>query len=226
MKKPQIIGYYYDDEKGETLEEIEQTSYTYDELLSLSFKLLLNSDYYQKEKGLWIDKSDNEEYMKSKISQAETIKVVGLIKQNEQSVASSSVTSFIGYNKKLKEYVIEKSNEAGIVQEQKQNENINVFTGLEFVSDDETPFDFNTLTNEQKMAMSNLSTEQMMEMMETYTNNKNATYENNLIKLGAIDIDTPTTISIYPKDFDSKDNITNAIEKYNQKQRDEGKMGQ
>ena len=73
------------------------------------------------------------------------------------------------------------------------------------------------------MAMRNLSTEQMMEMMETYTNNKNATYENNLIKLGAVDIDIPKTISIYPKNFDSKDNITKAIEEYNQKQRDEAK---
>ena len=91
------------------------------------------------------------------------------------------------------------------------------------MTDDETPFDYNTLTNEQKMAMKNLSTEQMMEMMETYTNNKNATYENNLIKLGAVDIEKPKTISIYPKNFEAKDNIANAIEKYNQKQRDEGK---
>ena len=210
-------------ENGETLEEVEPTSYTYDELLNLSFKLLLNSDYYKKENGLWIDKSDDEEYMKLKISQAETIKVVGLIKQNEQSVASSSVTSFIGYNKKLKEYVIEKSNEAEIVQEQKNNKSVNVFTKLEFPKEDDKEFDYNSLTNEQKMAMRNLSTEQMMEMMETYTNNKNATYENNLIKLGAVDIDIPKTISIYPKNFDSKDNITKAIEEYNQKQRDEAK---
>ena len=34
---------------GETVEEPENTTYTYDELLNLSFKLLLNSDYYQKE---------------------------------------------------------------------------------------------------------------------------------------------------------------------------------
>ena len=35
-------------QKGEKIEEKESTSYTYDELLNLSFKLLLNSDYYQK----------------------------------------------------------------------------------------------------------------------------------------------------------------------------------
>jgi len=42
-------------------------------------------------------------------------------------------------------------------------------------------------------------------------------------KLGAVDIDTPTSISIYPKDFESKDKISSAIEEYNQKQRDDGK---
>ena len=92
-------------EKGEKIEEAkeEPSSYTYDELLNLSFKLLLNADYYQKENGLWINQEENEEYLKEKIAQAETIKIVGIIKQNEESVASTAVTSGIGYTKKLKE---------------------------------------------------------------------------------------------------------------------------
>ena len=43
--------------KGENVDKDEETSYTYDDLLKLSFKLVLNSDYYEKEKGLWINKS-------------------------------------------------------------------------------------------------------------------------------------------------------------------------
>ena len=40
-------------ENGEKIEEeAEQTSYSYDDLLNLKFKLLLNSDYYEKTK--WI----------------------------------------------------------------------------------------------------------------------------------------------------------------------------
>ena len=73
------------------------------------------------------------------------------------------------------------------------------------------------------MAMSKLSSEEIAKMMETYSSNKDASYEKNLNKLGAVDIEKPTTISIYPKDFDSKDKITDEIEKYNQKQKDEGK---
>ena len=210
-------------ENGEEVQESEQTSYTYDELLNLSFKLILNSDYYEKENGLWIDKSDDEEYMKEKIDNAETIKVVGIIRQNEQSVAAG-MSGGIGYLKDLKEYVINKSNESEIVQEQKENPDVNVFTGLDFPANGENQiFNYENLSTEQKMAIANLSTEDLAEVMETYNQNANASYENNLETLGAIDLNSPSSINIYPKDFESKDKITTAIEEYNQKQRDDGK---
>ena len=208
---------------GEKLDENqESTSYSYDDLLNLQFKLLLNSDYYQKQNGLWVNKEDDDNYLKEKINNAETVKVVGIIKQNEQSAVSTSVTSGIGYTKQLKEYVVEKSNDAQIVKEQKENKDVNVFSGLKFPTDEDTSSTEN-LTTEQRMAMSKLSSEEIAKMMEAYSANKDASYEKNLQKLGAVDIDTPTSISIYPKDFESKDKISGAIEEYNQKQRDDGK---
>lgn len=211
-------------ENGEKIEENnEETVYEYDDLLGLSFKVLLNSDYYKKENGLWINKEDNEDYLKEKIKDAESIKIVGIIKQNEQSVATA-VTSGVGYTKQLKEYIINKSNEAEIVKEQKANKETNVFSGLKFPTEDEKEnYTMDNLTTEQKMAMSKLSSEEIAKMMETYSANKNASYEKNLKLLGAVDIDTPTSISIYPKNFESKDKISTAIEEYNQKQKDEGK---
>ena len=210
-------------ENGEKLDENqESTSYSYDDLLNLQFKLLLNSDYYQKQNGLWVNKDDDDNYLKEKINNAETVKVVGIIKQNEQSAVSTSVTSGIGYTKQLKEYVVEKSNDAQIVKEQKENKDVNVFSGLKFPTDEDTSSTEN-LTTEQRMAMSKLSSEEIAKMMEAYSANKDASYEKNLQKLGAVDIDTPTSISIYPKDFESKDKISSAIEEYNQKQRDDGK---
>lgn len=210
-------------ENGEKLDENqESTSYSYDDLLNLQFKLLLNSDYYQKQNGLWVNKEDDDNYLKEKINNAETVKVVGIIKQNEQSAVSTSVTSGIGYTKQLKEYVVEKSNDAQIVKEQKENKDVNVFSGLKFPTDEDTSSTEN-LTTEQRMAMSKLSSEEIAKMMEAYSANKDASYEKNLQKLGAVDIDTPTSISIYPKDFESKDKISSAIEEYNQKQRNDGK---
>lgn len=209
--------------KGETLEEVEPTSYTYEELLNLSYKLLLNSDYYSYENGIWMDKSDDENYMKGKIEAAEEIKVVGIIRQNEQSLAQG-MAGGIGYLKELKEYVILKSNESEVVKAQKENPNINILSGLEFPNENENSnFDFNSLTDEQKYALSSLSAEEIAKIMEAYTENKNASYEKNLIKLGAIDLDNPTGIYIYPKDFKSKDLISNGITEYNDIQKKNGK---
>lgn len=210
-------------ENGEKLDENqESTSYSYDDLLNLQFKLLLNSDYYLKQNGLWVNKEDDDNYLKEKINNAETVKVVGIIKQNEQSAVSTSVTSGIGYTKQLKEYVVEQSNDAQIVKEQKENKDVNVFSGLKFPTGEDTS-SMENLTAEQRMEMSKLSSEEIAQMMETYSSNKDASYEKNLQKLGAVDIDTPTSISIYPKDFEAKDKISSAIEEYNQKQRDDGK---
>ena len=209
-------------QNGEEVEESESTSYTYDELLDLSFKLVLNSDYYEKENGLWVDKSEDEEYMKELLNNCENINVVGIIKQNEQSVATG-MSGGIGYTKDLKEYVINKTNEAEIVKEQKNNPDINVFTGLAFPDEDSKTFDYSQLSDEQRAQLAMLSTEELAEIMETYSNNANASYDGNLELLGAVDLNKPSSISIYPKDFDAKDVITQEIDNYNQKQRDDGK---
>ena len=209
-------------QNGEEVEESESTSYTYDELLNLSFKLVLNSDYYEKENGLWVDKSEDEDYMKELLNNCENINVVGIIKQNEQSVATG-MSGGIGYTKDLKEYVINKTNEAEIVKEQKDNPDINVFTGLAFPDEDSKTFDYSQLSDEQRARLAMLSTEELAEIMETYSNNANASYDGNLELLGAVDLNKPSSISIYPKDFDAKDVITQEIDNYNQKQRDDGK---
>ena len=210
-------------QKGENVEEAEETTYSYEDLLNLSFKLILNTDYYQKENGLWVDKSKDEDYMKEKIQEAEAIKVVGIIKQNENSVATS-MAGGIGYKKELKEYVIKKTNEAQIVKEQKENQGTNVFTGLAFPEEgQEAEFNYNNLSQEQKIRISQMSTEEIATMMETYKENQEASYEDNLEKLGAVNLEEPSAISIYPKSFDSKEEIEKAIEQYNQNQTDQGK---
>ena len=210
-------------QNGEEIQETEGTTYTYEELLNLSFKLLLNTDYYEKENNLWVNKKDNDNYMKEKIKDAETIKVVGIIKLNEDSVASS-MSGGIGYLKDLKEYVINKTNQSDIVKEQKDKPDINVFTGLKFPEKGEkAEFNINNLSQQEKLAISNMSTEEIANMMETYRENQEANYDENLKKLGSVDLEKPSSILIYPKSFDSKESITKSIEEYNENQRQEGK---
>ena len=109
----------------------EEKDYTYEEILDLKYKLVLNSELYQKENGIWLNKENDITYMKKLVDGSEEIKVVGIIKPNEEA-AISSTTGGIGYIKELQEYVIDKNNNSKIAKEQLSNSEINVFTGGKF----------------------------------------------------------------------------------------------
>ena len=198
--------------------EVEQTSYDMDDLVGMKFKFVLNSDYYELENGIWVDKRNNDDYMKELLDNAEEIVITGIIRPNEESIIASTAGGVM-YLKDLKEYVINKINESEIAKAQLENPDINVFTGQEF-SDEE--FDISTLTPEQMAYLQSLSPTEMAEVIATYEEQAGATYEDVLNQIGVIDLDKPTAINIYPKDFDSKDEIVNIINNYNDDQRDNG----
>ncbi len=191
----------------------ETTSYTYDDILNLSFKLVLNTDYYEKQSGIWINRSDDEKYMKKIVNNAEEIKIVGIIKPNPEAVVSTSHGE-IGYTKELTEYVVNKINDSDIVKEQKDNTKKNVFTGIEFKDSDEK-FDINSLTKEQQAYLASLSQEEMTKVISNYLETYGSTYEDNLKKLGVVDLSKPSSINIYSKDFESKEKVSDLIEQYN-----------
>ena len=206
----------------EKVEAGESESYSYDDLLNYKFKILLNTDYYKKSGNAWQDMSNDDEYMKNVVDNAEEITIVGIIKPNKETVSSSGA-GMIGYTKELKEYVINKINETEIVKEQKENPNINVFTGIEFPENQNSSFDYSQLTDEQRMYMATLSEAELAELMKNYAENSTATYDSNLSTLGVVDLNKPSTINIYPKDFESKDMISTRISEYNDKQTNDGK---
>lgn len=225
MSQKELSDSFKKMQKGEEVEEQEEKIYTYEDFLNLQFKLLLNSDYYAKENGIWVDKSSDENYMKEKIANAETIKIVGIIKPSSNSVVSDT-SGLIGYKSDLTKYVINKVNNSEIVKEQKDNSEINVFTGLKFDSDNATPsntFDYSTLTNEQKAYMATLNNEELAALMAAYSANLGVTYEDNLIKMGSVDLEKPSAINIYPKNFEEKENIEHSISDYNKLQEENDK---
>ena len=191
----------------------EKTSYKISDILNLKFRLVKNSDYYQKENGMWLDKSDDEEYMKNLISNAEELKVVGIIKPNEEAVNGASTYGMVGYQHSLMTHLIKKNESSDIVKEQVENKDQNIFTGSNFQTNKK--FDMNSLSDEQKMSLASMSQDEMATYIETYTENMSATYEDNLKKLGSVSLDNPDYIYLYPKDFDSKESIVKIIDKYN-----------
>ena len=200
---------------GEEVESDEQTSYTYDDILNLEFKVLPQTDYYEKEGNVWIDKSEDEEYIEQKLENAETLKVVGIIQINEEAIANRT-SGVILYTKELEEHIIDKVSNSEIVKEQLANDKINVFTGLEFNEESTSKeFDINSLSDEQRAYLMSLSQEELAQVIAAYSENANATYETTLDKMGYVNIEEPSTINIYPKDFEAKENIENFISEYN-----------
>ena len=206
--------------KGEKIEEKQILSYDYEEIIGLTYKLVLNTDYYEKESGIWVDKREDKNYMKSVLDNAEEIKVVGIIKISEDSQVKT--TGVIGYRKDLTEYTVNKINETVIAKEQLENKNINVFTGLEF--SDEATFDIKNLTIEQQQYLASLSQDELTKVISGYTENASATYDSNLKKLGIVDLADPYTIELYPKNFESKDEIVSIIDKYNEDKEEKEKL--
>ena len=161
---------------GEDLQKPVQTSYTYDEIIGSEFKLILNTDYYQKNGNIWTDKSKDNTYMKKIIDKGLTLKVVGIMKPNEESTNQTS--GEIGYTSELTKYVINKIRNSEVAKEQLADKEKNILTNMPF-----TPL---------------------------------STYEMSLSTLGIVDLNEPSAINIYPKDFNSKDQIIKIIDKYNE----------
>lgn len=217
LDQDEMVKNYQKILNGET-DKISKTnlkSYSVDDILNLKFRLVLNSDLYQKVNGLWINQSENESYMKDVVSKSPEIKVVGIIKPSESTVSQPTMGG-VYYTKAMEEYVTSKTENTQIVKEQKANPNINVFTQAEFASGQK--MSMSNLTNEQMMQFSSMSQEELMNYMNTYNENINATYDSNLTKLGVVDYSNPTKISLYASSFDGKEKLGDLITSYNKKQ--------
>lgn len=217
LDQDELVKNYQKILNGET-DKISKTnlkSYSVDDILNLKFRLVLNSDLYQKVNGLWINQSENESYMKDVVSKSPEIKVVGIIKPSESTVSQPTMGG-VYYTKAMEEYVTSKTENAQIVKEQKTNPNINIFTQTEYASGQK--MSMSNLTNEQMMQLSSMSQEELMNYMNTYNENINATYDSNLTKLGVVDYSNPTKISLYASSFDGKEKLGDLITSYNKKQ--------
>ena len=118
---------------GETLENETVTEYTYDDILNMKFKLVLSADYFVKDEktGLWRDNSENDYYVKQLVEDGEEIKIVGVLKPDENNTLSIG-TGGIGYTRDLMDYAIEQTSKREVVKQQLNDKTRDVITGYEF----------------------------------------------------------------------------------------------
>ena len=210
------------------------SSYSYEDLLNLRFKVVLPSAYYRYDEatGAYKNMSSSEDYVKQLIDNGIEVKVSGIIVAKDDAVATS-ITGVVGYTKNLVDYIVSENNKSDIVKAQLDNPDIDVLTGLPFstVDIDLTMDDINayisTLPKEQQKIISayiaNLSDDVIIEMFKSQIQQSSSnTYKSNIEALGYVTTDNPSKINIYAKDFESKDAISDIISAYNDKVKSEG----
>ena len=122
-------------------------SYSYDDILGTTFKLINSTDRYKydEEYKIWRDKTENTEYMKNLVQNGEDLKIVGIV-QPKEGATSTMLSTGICYPASLTNYVMENAANSKIVQDQLANPEINVITGKRFDdTGDENAFDMNSL---------------------------------------------------------------------------------
>ncbi|MFR7639491.1 MAG: ATP-binding cassette domain-containing protein [Allobaculum sp.] len=209
------------DGKTDKIEVSETKNYTNEDFIGMELSVLPNSALYQKVNGLWIDQSDNEDFIKDALKkEAKSVKIVGIVKPAEKTVSSTALGGIL-YDSSLRNWAADEADASEIVKEQKADPKINVFTGREFTNGEK--FSMDQLTPEQMMQMQSMPQKELLSYITTYNNNINATYDSNLSDLGVIDLNEPSIIKLYARSFDDKEKLGDLITEYNNVQNDEGK---
>ena len=214
--------------------ESEEMEFSYEDLMNLELKLLPATDLYEKGESFWLDKTGDKEYIAAKLADATQLKIVGVLRPAEGAVTTSN-SGTIGYMRELMEEMIRRVGESEIVQEQLANPEIDVFTGQAFHTEE-----IDVLSLVDTMEMSDLI--KLMEekgfipvgmipdMLKPMITKdivtqfvqkgtvmiEGNTLEKNLEKLGVSDESKPSTILIYPKNFESKKTLSAKIKAYNE----------
>ena len=117
--------------------EYSTESWSYEDICGTEYRVILNPDCYQKDEstGLFTDLRESNAGLKYLYDNALTLKVVGIIRPNEDAV-SAMLTGTICYTSELTDYVIENAKNSEAIKAQLNDSSTDIFTGLEFRDSD------------------------------------------------------------------------------------------
>ena len=230
---------------GESIES-EDVEFTYEELMGLRFRLVVNTDFYVQEGNRWADRREDPEHMARVLENAVELRVVGIIRPSGDA-AATAMSGAVGYRPELMTFMLEKVDNSEIVRQQRENPAVDVFTGQPFAGGmdmilgmlDEMDVDefLDTLISMGLIpadlipeSYRKILTKDMIRSMVTQSGFGGAggtaegSVEGNLAALGVCDIDNPSAVYIYPRDFESKERITELIDGYNSRAGEKGEI--
>ena len=172
-------------------------SYTFDDLMSLKYKVILHAEEFKpsgvtlrkfgEDFPLWTWKSTEEIQQAIDDGEYAELKVSGIVRKKEQA-STGSLNSTLVYTKAFTDSMIKRNNALPIVQQLLAEQNKEDYFDITYYGEN----------NESNGKL--LSKEEYLNQCRSYA---------------AVDETSPETIYIYPKNFESKDDIAEYINDYN-----------
>ena len=117
--------------------KFDEKKWKYSDICNTKIYILPASDYYVKNQSGLYNKVTNQEELKSLTDEkAITMKITGIIRPVEDNKTKLISTS-LGYTQLLTDYLIKYADDSEIVKEQKNNQKMNVLTGMSFDPQDD-----------------------------------------------------------------------------------------
>ena len=121
----------------------------YEDLLGIEFQALAQFEkyYYDETFGVWVDRSDDVDFMRAKVEQGINLRIVGIVRSVPNATAVPLGIG-INYTPELIVHLMEMARQATIVQKQLAYPEINVLTGRTFAEEEKESgdrFDFSRI---------------------------------------------------------------------------------
>ena len=134
-------------------------SYTWQDICDMSYRVVIPADWYtyNSEFGVWENRSDDTEYMKKVLADSLELKIVGIVYPSDRT-SSASLNPGIAYRSDLLPYMIEQAKSKEIIELQKANPEVDVFSGRTFEeinkNEQSSSMDFSSLISVDSKALS------------------------------------------------------------------------
>ncbi len=167
--------------KGEEV-SIDESGWSYEDICNMTFKMVLPADRWQKaENGTFTDLTETEAGMKYLYDNGLDLKITGIIRPNEDAVASM-MSGSIGYTAALTDYIAEKGVGSAALKTQLEKTDIDVFTGLPFKTEDmKEPTDAEK-TTDIAAYLKGLSTAEKADMFVTIQSTPTDAYVSSMVE--------------------------------------------
>ncbi len=224
----------------------------YQEVCEKTFDILPACDSYQKTSdGRYSAVGENSPTQQALLKNALKLKISGIIRLNSDA-KTRPLTTAVAYTKAFSDYIIEYTQNSDVVKAQTASPDKNILTGTAFSAADEAQkladakafikgmgisekaalFDMVSPASPADEATKAALLDQWLSadpdkkvLLAVYENQlAGASYEDNLKSFGLVSYDAPASINIYTDSFEDKEALSDCIERYNDRVKDDERI--